>query len=349
VSEQWDGSADGWTGGLAEAVGPDVVEDGAEARARRPLHAPIGRVAGRSSMVPSGLVVGRDPIAPAEDDGWEPAARRQSAAAPPATWREHWAGHDQLLHLAGTSEHAAIYFDRSMDWSARRWLLPYVSDVWQYAKQTYGDHFGPDPLIYSIFHEGRYPGGHPASHFDPTHDHRNVTDCGPGPWRVADDDHFELVVHEIAHVVEGANNGADGSPAFPIWGDSKWAEFFIYDLNVALGRHRRAAYLRRHFVGDDDFPRPGTRWFRDWFHPLWTNGGDGPQVMVRFFRLLAEHYPRGADNRYVRDMNWGEYIHFTSGATKGDLTELARRAFGWRSSWTGELEQAQNQFPAITY
>jgi hypothetical protein len=48
-------------------------------------------------------------------------------------------------------------------------------------------------------------------------------------------------------------------------------------------------------------------------------------------------------------MNWGEYIHFTSGAAKGDLTELARRAFGWRSSWTGELERAQNQFPAITY
>jgi hypothetical protein len=83
-----------------------------------------------------------------------------------------------------------------------------------------------------------------------------------------------------------------------------------------------------------------TRWFKNWFHPLWTDVGGGPQVMVRFFQLLAEHFPHGGDNRYVRDLNWGEYLHFTSGAARSDLTELARRAFGWQSRWTNELERA---------
>ena len=49
-----------------------------------------------------------------------------------------------------------------------------------------------------------------------------------------------MVTHEISHIVEGANNGAWGSPAFPIWGDSKWAEFFIYDVYTALGRQQWA-------------------------------------------------------------------------------------------------------------
>jgi len=99
----------------------------------------------------------------------------------------------------------------------------------------------------------------------------------------------------------------------------------------------------------DSFPRPGTHWFRDWWRPLRTDTGGGPRVMVRFFRLLAEHFPRGADNRYVRDLNWGEYIHFTGGAAGGDVAGLARRAFGWPAGWTVELEQARADFPAIGY
>jgi hypothetical protein len=121
-----------------------------------------------------------------------------------------------LLDLAGSSSHAAIYFDRDMDRSVRRFLLPYVSDVWQYARQTYGDQFGPDSLIYSIFHQGRYSGGHPASHYALRTITATSRTAGPGPWRDGDDGCLELFVHEVAHVAEFANNGADGSPAFLI-------------------------------------------------------------------------------------------------------------------------------------
>lgn len=77
-------------------------------------------------------------------------------SGPPPEWREHWFEHDQLLHLAGATSHAAVYFDPDVDEDAARWLLPYLDDVWQYTTHTYGD-FGSDPLLYSIFHRGGTP------------------------------------------------------------------------------------------------------------------------------------------------------------------------------------------------
>ena len=35
----------------------------------------------------------------------------------------------------------------------------------------------------------------------------------------------------------------------------------------------------------DSFPSRDTYWFRDWWRPLRTATGCGPQVMVRFLRL----------------------------------------------------------------
>lgn len=268
---------------------------------------------------------------------------------PPQTWQEHWFEHDQLLSLAGARGHVALYIDRDVPDDVVTWLLPYLDDAWQYTKQTYGG-LGPDPLLYSILHQGRYAGGHPSSYQDPSHDHRNVTDCGPGPYRDGDRGVHDMVTHEMSHIVEGANNGAWGSPAFPIWGDSKWAEFFIHDVYTALGRQQWAADAAAQFDRtSDDFPRPGTHWFRDWWRPLRDGTGGGPGVMVRFFALLAVHFPRGVDTRYLRDLNWGEYLHFTSGAAGGDVTGLARRAFGWSRRWSRELARARAEFPAVRY
>jgi hypothetical protein len=112
---------------------------------------------------------------------------------------------------------------------------------------------------------------------------------------------------------------------------------------------REAKHVHRRFTGNaDDFPRRGTRWFRNWFYPLWRDCGQAA-VMDRFFRELAQHFPREADGTYTRRMNWGEYIHFTSGAAGADLRGQATRAFGWPREWTGQLELARDQFPEITY
>ena len=63
--------------------------------------------------------------------------------------------------------------------------------------------------------------------------------------------------------MESASNGVHGSPAYEIWGDSKWAEFYIHDLYTALGMDREAKGVYRRFTrSTDDFPRRGARWFR---------------------------------------------------------------------------------------
>jgi hypothetical protein len=71
--------------------------------------------------------------------------------------------------------------------------------------------------------------------------------------------------------------------------------------------------------------------------------------MARFFRLLAAHFPQDADRTYTRRLNWGEYIHFSSGAAGADLRTQAARAFGWPREWTDQLDHARAQFPDVTY
>jgi hypothetical protein len=268
---------------------------------------------------------------------------------PPARWQEHWFDHRELLELYYDDGHCVIYLDPDVRRSEARWLCGFISQVWQYSKATYGEAFGPDPRIYSIHHAGRHGGGHAGYYVSPVHDFRNVSDCGTDTWRESNSYARDLPVHEIGHSVESANNGTHGSPAYEVWGDSKWAEFYMYDVYIALGLDADARRVYREFMANaDDFPRWRTRWFRDWFYPLWRDCGQAA-VMAEFFRLLARHFPRDQDGTYDRRMNWGEYVHFTSGAARADLTSQARRAFGRRGAWAGQLEQARAQFPSITY
>lgn len=245
---------------------------------------------------------------------WEDLVEAESErqlADPPATWQEHWFDHRQLLRLYHSDEHCAIYVDPGVRRAEVRWLPRFINVTWQYSKATYGDAFGFDPRIYSIHHAGRHGGGHAGYYVSPVHDYHNVSDCGLDTWREGNALARELPAHEIGHSVESANNGVHGSPAYEIWGDSKWAEFYIYDLYTALGMDREAKGVYRRFTGNtDDFPRRGTRWFRDWFYPLWRDCGRA-EVMNRFFRELARHFPRDSGGTYTRRMNWGEYVHFT--------------------------------------
>jgi hypothetical protein len=277
------------------------------------------------------------------------AEQGQRADSPPGTWQEHWFDHRQLLRLYYDDGDCAIYLDPDVRRAEVRWLPRYINQVWRYSKAAYGDAFGPDPRIYSIHHGGRHGGGHAGYYVSPVHDHHNVSDCGLDTWRESNTLAPELPAHEIGHTVESANNGTHGSPAYEIWGDSKWAEFYIYDLYTALGMHRDARRVHRQFISNsDDFPQPGTRWFRDWFYPLWRDCGQAA-VMATFFRQLAAYFPRDADGTYTRRLNWGEYIHFTSGAAAADLRTQAARAFGWPREWTDQLERAREQFPGVTY
>jgi hypothetical protein len=191
------------------------------------------------------------------------------------------------------------------------------------------------------------------------HDYRNVSDVGTnGDWLNAANN-YEVATHETAHVVEIIGTGYKGSPAFPLWGDSKWAEFYIYDVYVGLGMTSEAQAFYNRMAADshvDAYPVANSHWFRDWFYPLWRDHG-GAHVMVNYFRLLGQHYVRKTtdgdtanDHEFSRNLNWGEYVHFMSGAAGQDLRALAGQAFGgWSATWETQFQQARVSFPAVSY
>jgi hypothetical protein len=268
---------------------------------------------------------------------------------PPATWTEHWFEHDQTLALVDHNDWVALYFDPDVSRTGTEWMLPFLTEVWKYTVTHYGQFTDGqrDGRLYAIYHQGRYSGGHPSTYFDSSHDYRNVSDVGPGPYP---DGSYDISTHEVSHIIEGASRGVQGSPAFGLWGDSKWAEIYQYDLYLALGMTEHAARVFQRFTNaSDDFPRPGTRWFRDWFHPIWRDHG-GVAVLASYFRLLSQHFPKNAGGtRYVRDLNFGEFVHFMSGAARTNLEARATTAFGWPAEREAEFTQAQADFPGITY
>lgn len=273
--------------------------------------------------------------------------------APPLTWKEHWFEHDQLVKRVYYDDQVAVYYDDDVD-TSMDWPFSFVRNVWTYTKKVYGS-FGEEGRLYAIFHTGKYSGGHPATYLDASHDHRNTIDCGSlnkQAWISRTGNDMDIIIHEIGHIVEGAGNGIRESPAFPIWRDSKWMEIYIYDVYVGLGMNRHAKrWYDMMQTGSDDFPQAGTQWFKNWFYPIWEDYGKS-EVLNRFFKLLSEHFPTKMDGNtkvYDRRMNWGEFVHFWSGAAKADLASLADNAFGSSERRNQQLEQARKDFPGITY
>jgi hypothetical protein len=135
-----------------------------------------------------------------------------------------------------------------------------------------------------------------------------------------------------------------------LWKQGKWAELYRYDLYLGTDMKGLADAYYLLWTEDgatDPFPAANTHWFRDWSYPLWRDY-NGAAVMNRFFTLLARDFPvKGV--QYTRDLNWGEFVHFMSGAAGADLKPLATAAFGWPADWETQLQQARKDFPRITY
>jgi len=277
------------------------------------------------------------------------AAAPATNQAPPATWKEHWFDHTQEIHLVYSDSDLAVYFDNDVIQDIT-WPNQYLGDVWRYVKRVYGN-FGVENNLYAIFHAGKYSGGHPSTYFDEHHDYRNVIDCGsssPDAWITGQGNDLDITTHEVAHIVEIASKGSLSSPAFGLWGDSKWAEIFNYDVYLKLGR---TADVTRWFNiannARDNFPRPNTAWFKDWFYPIYSQYGE-TEVLNQFFTLLSNNFPKNGQT-YAREMNWGEFVHFWSGAAGKNLKNLATDAFGWPTEWEQQFNTARANFPGVTY
>ena len=304
-----------------------------------------------------------------------------------ATWQEHWGNHTQLLKLFDYDDHVAIYHDQYMHPTVT-WPKKVFNDAWAYVKLNYGGDatFGPDPRLRLILHRvvsatENLGGGHPAHSGDASHDFHNVLDCGVGDWSSPDGQNIGLPIHEMGHIVEDNIDGIKGSPTGAIWGDSKFMEIFNYDVYRHIGRDDMAEALVKEMDEKNPYREypgrayPGVRWFKEWFHPIYTQHG-GVKLLYKYFQVLRENYPRNG-NRIERgaQMNLGEFVHFYSGAAGVDLSAQAAIAFNpalgadqWADKdenpiywppykapqyWTlygkAQFLQAQKDFPNVKY
>lgn len=285
----------------------------------------------------------------------------QDLTPPPATWQEHWFEHVQLLSLIYSDTSTVHYYDNDVDRSII-WPRTYLADVWNYTKRTYGS-FGADPRLYVVLHTGKYSGGHPSTYFDSSHDYRNMIDCGSSSstaWTAGTGNDLDLTTHEVGHIVEIGSKNVHNSPAFGIWHDSKWMEIYIYDVYLGLGRTADAQrWYNLVDPGTETYPRAGTRWFRNWWIPIYSQYG-GSTALNKYFTLLGTYFPKHSVtsgtltfNEYTRSLNLGEFIHFWSGAAGIDLKPLASSAFGDKDEqgnlWAAQLQQAKIDFPGVTY
>jgi hypothetical protein len=267
-------------------------------------------------------------------------------STPPPAWKEHWFQHNLLLKRVYVDKHVAFYFDNGMD-STLTWPFKILSDSWAYVKKNYGS-MGSKRL-FVVLHKGTYGGGHPSGFYSGTHDYRNTIDCGLNNWDGKDPQQVMMPIHEMGHLVNDVSHGTFGSPSDAIWGDSKFMEIFNYDVLMHIGREKEAAvYKEQTLAQADNFPHAKTYWFRDWFFPIYEKYGK-QALLNKYFQLLSANYPKDSSKRFTRDLNWGEFIHFWSGAAGVNLEETAMKAFKLGAEEKAELEQARNEFPKLKY
>ena len=139
----------------------------------------------------------------------------------------------------------------------------YAKQIWEYVQANYGDLSGQ--RLFEVLHDGGGSGGFALSQFDSNTLFRDVNDMSGGGWANSDLNE-DVIAHEMNHTVEFTAFGVNGSPAYPIWGDSKWAEIFQYDCYVGTGRTTDATrWKNAKLLTSDNFPVANTYWFRDWF------------------------------------------------------------------------------------
>ena len=274
-----------------------------------------------------------------------------AGGAPPLYWQERFLDHRQYLTRVAYNDQVAVYYDNNMERTIT-WPLAFMTDVWKYTKSVYGN-FGAENRLYCVFHRKNYSGGRTGNIFDAPNDYRSMADVATdGSFAKPEGWNIDAIVHEVGHVVEGSVYNVHESPAFTVWGDSKWAEIFQYDVYMGINKPAEAERLKTMYMAQsDNFPVAGTYWFKNWFYPVYTNYGKSA-VLAKFFKLLSVNFPKKSISsgvEYTRRMNLGEFVHFFSGAAGTSLKAQATIAFGWTTDTDTQFNKAKTDFPAIVY
>ena len=272
---------------------------------------------------------------------------------PPETIQENWKEHNQIVKRVMYDNSIAIYYDDDMPRSVN-WIGPFTKKVWSYIVKNYGSMHGKakDSLLYGIFHKDKYSGGHPFFYDNSDHGYRNGIDIGASgnsAWEKPEGWNIDIICHELIHLIEFVSHGKSGSPSRIWWGDSKVAEIINYDIYLGLGMEADAKRIYENDINkSEDFPNKNTFWLKNWFFPIYNNYGK-TALLTRYFKLLSDHFPQNAKGQYVRDLTFGEFIHFWSAAAKVNLKNQAIVAFGWNDIWQQEWKEAQAMYPNFEY
>ncbi len=282
-----------------------------------------------------------------------------AAPEPPMTIRDFIRPGGPTVTRVHHDNEIAVYFGEGMDPKVN-WMNGYIKDVWRYMRQTYGG-LGPDPRMYVVAHSNKaFNYATINNRFDAGFGWRNVIDLGGAwNWNQPQQLNYEVITHELAHIVEGGSKNTKESPTFEFWGDGPWPEIFIYDVYLKLGKKewadnwygRMQTSRNGHYGGEKKH-----YFFRDWFHPIYADHG-GIETFNRYFTLLSMHFPKknirvgdGAfAKEYARRATFGEVLHFFSAAAGTDLRPQYTKAFGWDENIEKSYRKARQRFPALSY
>lgn len=280
-------------------------------------------------------------------------------AEPPMTIRDFIRPDGPEVRRVALDSEIAVYFGEGMDPKVN-WMNEYIRQVWRYMRRTYGS-FGPEGRIYVVAHTNRaYNYATINNRFDEGFGFRNVIDLGGAwDWKAPTQLNYEVITHELSHIVEGGSKDTKESPSYEFWGDGPWAEIFNYDVFTKLGRKDHAAdWFRRLQTSQNTHYGGGKRYFffRDWFYPIYSQHG-GIATFDRYFMLLSRYFPKkeitvggGAKaHEYARRATYGEVLHFFCAASRFDLRQQYAKAFGWDAKIEAEWNQARRDFPKLSY
>ncbi|WP_162558755.1 discoidin domain-containing protein [Robertkochia solimangrovi] len=260
------------------------------------------------------------------------------ADAPPRGLTESWFEHTDSLNRQYYESNIAVYYDAEVDRSIE-WPFTFSENVWNSALDTYGS-IGND-ILYAIYHGESVTGLNYLTYFSSVVD-GSLIDLPVSGVEMTEEE-MTAIISQIGYLIEFSSNGLEGSPASVIW-ETEFNKIFVFSIYEGLEMEAEAEIVKSSYAGTT---LNGVSWFSEWYLPLYETYG-GKAMLANFFNILSQNYATDGDS-YAKDMDFGEYIHFMSGATGADLQPMAEEVFGWTDADQAQLLQARVTYPNLAY
>ncbi|MEE2772379.1 MAG: discoidin domain-containing protein [Bacteroidota bacterium] len=264
--------------------------------------------------------------------------------APARVMQESWNGHSDTIYREYFDNDVAVFFDEDVNRDIV-WVRQFSGDVWEYIQNNYGG-FDNDKRLWTIFHSDQVEPYY-TTIFDDSSMNNSLIDLSLSGEEMNSEE-MDLILTLVSEIVQNSAFNTANSPVSAVWKDN-FADIFLYDVYSNLGMEDEAQrIMSRALETSSDYPTADSFWFRDWFLPIYENY-EGVITLNNFFQSLSMNFSKNG-SEYARDLTFGEFVHFFSGAVGEDIQPFAEEAFGeWTDEWQTELLQARTDFPNVNY